>query len=361
MTHAIFAPTQLGPLALKNHFVMSPMTRSRAVEHNTPNALMATYYAQRAGAGLIITEGTSPSPNGLGYARIPGVYNEAQAKGWSEIARQVHAGGAKLFVQLMHTGRVSHALNLPAGAEVLAPSAVRLEGQMWTDAQQMQDYPVPRAMTTGEVEKALAEFANAAKLAVQAGCDGVELHAANGYLIEQFLNPHTNQRSDRFGGNVENRVRFALEAARMCAAAVGKEKVGIRLSPYGAFNGMSAYPEIDATYAALAEGLAKIGIVYVHVLDHSSMGSAPVPHAIKQGIRSRFPGVYIASGGLDLAKAEALLDAKECDLVGFARAFLANPDLVERLAHGWQLNAPDPKTFYTPGPEGYTDYPVHAA
>ena len=360
MTHSIFSPAQLGPLALHNHFVMAPMTRSRAVEANTPNALMATYYGQRSGAGLIVTEGTSPSPNGLGYARIPGAYNETQTAGWAEIAKAVHAGGAKLFLQLMHTGRVSHPLNLPAGAEVLAPSAVRLEqGQMWTDQKQMQDYPTPRAMSTGEVQAAIAEYVHASKNAVAAGCDGVELHGANGYLIEQFLNPKTNTRTDRFGGSIEHRVRFALETAEAAAKAIGKDKVGIRLSPYGAFNGMSPYPEIDATYAALAEGLSKLGIVYVHVLDHSAMGAPPVPQSVKTSIRSRFHGAMIQSGGLDLPKAEALLDSKQADLVGFGKAFLANPDLVARLEHGWELNEPDMATFYTPGNPGYTDYPTH--
>lgn len=361
MTHPIFAPTTLGPLSLRNRFVMSPMTRSRAVE-NVPNALMATYYAQRAGAGLIVTEGTSPSPNGLGYARIPGLFSAAQVEGWSKTTAAVHAKGGKIFVQLMHTGRVSHPLNLGPGGAVLAPSAVRLgEGQMYTDAQGMQDYPTPRAMSGQEVKEAVAEYATAARNAVKAGFDGIELHGANGYLIEQFLSPHTNQRTDGYGGSVEKRLQFVLEVARATADAIGKERVGIRLSPHGVFNAMAPYPEIEATYFELAQRLSALGLVYLHVLDHSAMGGPPVPESLKRGMRERFQGTFIASGGLDLAKAEALLDSKAADLVGFARAFLANPDLVERLAHGWPLNAPDLKTFYTPGVEGYTDYPSHAA
>jgi N-ethylmaleimide reductase len=361
MPHPIFEPAHLGALALQNRFVMSPMTRCRAGAENAPTELAATYYEQRATAGLIITEGTSPSPNGQGYARIPGLWNEAQVTGWSEVTRRVHAKGAKMFAQIMHTGRVSHPLNLPAGAEVLAPSAVRLEqGQMWTDAKQMQDYPTPRAMTGAEIETALHEHVTAAKNAIRAGFDGVELHSANGYLSEQFLNPHTNLRTDGYGGSVEKRTRFALEALTAIAGAIGQEKVGVRFSPYGAASGMAPYPEVDATYARLADELSKLGIVYVHVVDHSSMGAPPVPAAIKATIRERFKGCYIAAGGFTLATAEAVLDAKQADLVAFGRPFIGNPDFVARSAHGWDLTAPDMSTAYSPGAKGYTDYPVHA-
>ncbi len=360
MTNSIFAPFQLGPITLQNHIVMAPMTRSRAVENNAPNALIATFYAQRATAGLLITEGTSPSPNGLGYSRIPGLFSEAQVAGWSEVARAVHAAGGKIFVQLMHTGRVSHPLNLPAGAEVLAPSAVRLDGTIWTDQQQLQPYPTPRAMTTEEVQTAIAEYATAAKNAVRAGCDGVELHGANGYLIEQFINPHTNQRTDRYGGSVENRIRFALEVAKACADAIGSNRVGIRVSPYGAASGMTPYPEVDATYAALSAGLSKLGLIYIHVVDHSAMGAPNVPDEVKAIIRKGFTGVYIAAGGLDTPKAQALLDSKAADLVAFGRPFISNPDLVARMKNAWPLTAPVPATFYTPGAAGYTDYPAHS-
>lgn len=360
MPHPIFQPTQLGPFTLQNRFVMSPMTRSRAGEHNAPTALAATYYEQRASVGLIITEGTSPSPNGHGYARIPGLWNEAQVAGWSEVTRRVHVRGAKMFAQLMHTGRVSHPLNMPPGAAVLAPSAVRLEGaQMWTDQQQMQDYPIPRAMTEAEVETALQEHVTAARNAIKAGFDGVELHGANGYLTEQFLNPHTNQRTDGYGGSVAARTRFALEVIRGMAGAIGKERVGIRLSPYGAASGMKPYPEVDGTYARLADELSRLGIAYVHVVDHAAMGGVPVPPAVKSTIRARFAGAYIAAGGFDLASAERVIDDKQADLVAFGRPIYANPDLVARFAHGWALATPDMSTAYTPGPKGYTDYPGH--
>ncbi len=360
--HMIFQPAQLGPLTLQNRFVMSPMTRSRAGGGHVPTELAATYYEQRASAGLIVTEGTSPSPNGQGYARIPGLWSDAQVAGWTEVTRRVHAKGAKIFAQLMHTGRVSHPLNMPAGSEVLAPSAVRLEtGQMWTDQKQMQDYPTPRAMSGADIENALREHGAAAKNAVRAGFDGVELHSANGYLSEQFLNPHTNQRTDRYGGSVENRTRFALDAVRAMAGAIGKDKVGIRLSPYGAASGMAPYAEVDATYARLADELAKVGIAYVHVVDHSAMGAPPVPPAIKASIRERFKGIYIAAGGFTLETAEKVIDEKQADLVAFGRPFLANPDLIARFAHGWPIAKPDMSTAYTPGPKGYTDYPTYAA
>jgi len=361
MTSILFQPTHLGSLALQNHIVMAPMTRSRAGAHFAPTELAATYYEQRATAGLIITEGTSPSPNGQGYARIPGLWHEAQVSGWAEVTRRVHAKGAKIFAQLMHTGRVSHVLNLAEGAEVLAPSAVRLEGQMWTDEKQAQDYPTPRAMTEAEVQTAIQEHITAARNAVKAGFDGVELHGANGYLAEQFLNPHTNLRTDGYGASMEARTRFALEVVRGMADAIGKEKIGVRLSPYGTASGMSPYPEVDATYQRLANEFSKLGIAYLHVVDHSAMGAPPVPASIKKTIREHFKGTYIAAGGFDRASAEKVLQSKDADLVAFGRPFLANPDLVARLDHGWELASADMSKAYTPGPEGYIDYPAHSA
>ena len=230
----LFQALDTPSLQLANRIVMAPMTRSRAVDANTPNALMAEYYGQRATAGLVITEGTSPSPNGLGYARIPGLFNEAHVRGWKPVVDAVHAKGGKLFVQLMHTGRVSHAANLPAGAEVLAPTADVCPGEMYTDSQGMQPHTAPRAMSTTDIDRAVDEFATSARLAVEAGFDGIELHAANGYLIEQFLNANVNRRTDGYGAGIEGRNRFALEIARATADAIGAHRVGIRLSPYGA-------------------------------------------------------------------------------------------------------------------------------
>jgi len=354
----LFAPASLGPLTLHNHLVMAPMTRSRAREANTPNDLMAEYYGQRAGAGLIVTEGTSPSPNGTGYARIPGLWNDAQVAGWRKVTATVHAKGGRIFAQLMHTGRVGHPANLPAGAELVAPSAVALAGEMYTDAAGLQPYPMARAMSETDVRRAIEEFVQAARHAVAAGFDGVELHGANGYLIEQFLSPHTNRRDDAWGGSVDHRLTFALETARATAAAIGGERVGIRLSPHGVNAGMVPYPEIEETYTKLVERLAPLGLAYVHLVDHSSMGAPEVPEHLKLALRRAWPRTFIRSGGYDRARAEADLRAKRCDLVAFGRPFLANPDLVVRLERGLPLNAPDPKTFYTPGPAGYTDYPT---
>lgn len=357
----LFTPLTAPSLQLSNRIVMAPMTRSRAVDHNTPNALMAEYYSQRASAGLIVTEGTSPSPNGLGYARIPGLFNAEHVKGWKRVTDAVHARGGKIFVQLMHTGRVSHAANLPEGAEVLGPTAEACPGEMHTDAHGMQPHSAPRAMTEDDIAQAVAEYARSAQLAIEAGFDGVELHAANGYLIEQFLNANVNRRTDAYGGSIEGRNRFALEVVRATVAAIGAERVGIRLSPYGVFNGMGAYPDVEAQYMALTDELAQLGVLYVHLLDHSAMGAPPVPAEFKFRLRVAFHGVFILAGGFDQASAESALKAGHANLIAFARPFIANPDLVERMQAKAALNPLDMATFYTSGPKGYTDYPALSA
>lgn len=344
-------------LQLKNRVVMAPMTRSRAVERNAPNALMAEYYGQRAGAGLIVTEGTSPSPNGVGYARIPGLFNAEQVAGWRAVTDAVHAQGAKIFVQLMHTGRVAHVANLPAGAKVVGPTAAPLAGDMYTDAQGMQPHSPPQAMDAQAIAQAVDEFVKSAKLAVEAGFDGVELHAANGYLLEQFLNANVNTRDDAYGGSADKRNRLAIEVARATVAAIGADKVGIRVSPYGVFNGTGAFDGVEAQYLALARELGALKLAYLHLVDHSSMGAPAVPAAFKTQLRTAFGGNFIASGGLDRQSAEQVLTDGRGDLVAFGRAWLANPDLIERMKAGLPLNAPDPSTFYTPGAKGYTDYP----
>ena len=354
----LFTPFSLRNVPLRNRAVMSPMTRCRATSANTPNALMAEYYAQRAGAGLIITEGIAPSPNGLGYARIPGLFNADHVRGWTLATDAVHARGGKIVAQLMHVGRVAHVANLPAGAEVLGPTASALAGEMYTDGQGMQPHSTPRAMATDDIAAAVQAYAQSALLAVQAGFDGVELHAANGYLIEQFLNPNVNQRSDAYGLGIEGRNRFALEVVRAVCAAVGPQRVGIRLSPYGVFNGTGAFAEVDAQYLSLAAELSSLGLMYLHLLDHSAMGAPPVPATLKAQLREAFKGPFILAGGFDRQSAEQALAANQADLIGFGRAFLANPDLVERMRAGAPLHAPDMSTFYTADAKGYTDYPV---
>ena len=352
----LFSSARLGSMSLQNHLVMSPMTRSRALD-NLPNDLMATYYRQRATAGLIITEGTSPSPNGLGYPRIPGIFSAEQVAGWKAVTDAVHAEGARIFCQLMHTGRVTHPLNLPRDARVLAPSAVAASEEMYTDQEGMQPLPVPGVMTRADIDTAIDEFAQAARNAVEAGFDGIELHGANGYLLEQFLRPDSNRRDDEYGGSVENRARFVIETVEACCAAIGREKVGIRLSPYGVFNSMSPYDEMEADYLYLAQRLNDAGVVYIHLVDHSPMGAPAVPDSIKQGIREIFNGCLILSGGYDAERAEQDLAAGKADLIAVGRPFLANPDLVARWNNQSELNEPDFDTFYTPGEKGYTDYP----
>ncbi len=357
----LFEPLVTPSIQLANRAVMAPMTRSRAVEANTPNALMAEYYGQRASAGLIITEGTSPSPNGLGYARIPGLFNAAQVRGWKAVTDAVHAKGGKIFVQLMHTGRVTHAANLPAGAQVVGPTATVCPGEMYTDGQGMQPHSTPRAMSASDIAHAVQEYATSARLAIEAGFDGVELHAANGYLIEQFLNANVNQRTDDYGGSIGARNRFALEVASATVAAIGAHRVGIRLSPYGVFNSTGAFAEIEAQYLALTRELSQRGMLYLHLLDHSAMGAPPVPAEFKRQVRDAFKGLFILAGGFDRASADSALKAGQADLIAFARPFLANPDLVKRMQTGAPLNDVDMATFYTPGPKGYTDYPALAA
>lgn len=357
MSELLFSEFKLGRLTLKNRIVMAPMTRSRS-PNNIPADIVATYYAQRADAGLIITEGTSPSPDGVGYARIPGLYDDAQQAAWKKVTDAVHGAGGRIFVQLMHTGRVGHPANLPPNARVVAPSAVALAGEMHTDAKGPQPHPVPHALTEAEIEHVLGEYVAASKRAIAAGFDGVELHGANGYLIQQFLNTASNQRTDGWGGTVEGRVRFAAEVARRVAAAIGGERVGIRLSPAGGNGGMVVDPENDAVYLKLAAELRTAGLVYVHLVDHSAMGApAPKPELVK-GMREAFGGTLILAGGFDKAKAEAALQEKRGELIAFGRPFLANPTLVKKLRTGAPLRPFDFKRAYSPGPEGYVDQPL---
>lgn len=335
---------------------MSPMTRSRAIG-NVPADIAALYYGERAGAGLIVTEGTSPSPNGLGYARIPGLFSSEQVKGWKKVTDSVHQSGGLIFVQLMHTGRIGHELNLPAGASILAPSSVKPAGKMFTDAAGLQEFPVPKEMTVDDITVALDEFAFSAKMAMEAGFDGVELHGANGYLIEQFLSPVSNHRTDNYGGSVENRCRFVLEIVEKVALEIGKDRLGIRLSPYGVASDMPHYPEIDEEYTYLAEKLNYSNIGYVHLVDHSSMGAPEVPVSIKRMFREKFKNTLILSGGYTQERAAEDIEAGHADLIAFGKPFITNPDLVERFRNNWPLASNlDKSTLYTPGAKGYIDY-----
>ncbi|NIJ53813.1 alkene reductase [Dyadobacter arcticus] len=339
---------------LKNHIVMAPMTRSRAIG-NVPNDLMAKYYGQRTGAGLIITEGTSPAPDGLGYSRIPGIFNAEQTEGWKKVTSAVHAGDSKIFIQLMHTGRIAHTDNLPEGARVVGVSDVRAAGKMWTDQEGMVDNSQPEALTESGVQEVIAGFVKAAQNAVEAGFDGIELHNANGYLLEQFLNPHINNRTDQYGGSIENRSKATLEIAEKIAAAIGKDKVGIRFSPYSTVSDQTAYDvnEVHETYSYLAKKLNEIGIAYIHI----SL-NAETKRETLEAIRQNFTGTIILCNDLTPESAETLLGEGVADLVAFGRPFLANPDFVKRIELGAELNEMDPNTFFSAGEEGYIDYPT---
>lgn len=354
MPISLFDPTSLGPHRLQNHFVMNPMTRSRAGADGVPGAIMATYYGQRATVGLIVTEGVAPSADGRGYARIPGLWTQAQVAGWRRVTEAVHAKGGVIFAQLMHTGRVSHPANMDPQARILAPGAAPAPGLIHTDSHGMQDHPLPQAMTEADIAQTITDFATAARNAVAAGFDGIELHAAHGYLLDQFLSPLTNTRTDLWGGSVANRIRFVVAVAQAVAAAIGGDRVGIRLSPHGAAAGMQPYAAEAETCLALTAALAQAGLVYLHVVDHPALDDLS---QLRQSLRAKWPRSFMTGGSTDLAVAAAAIAAGQTDLISIGRAFIANPDLIRRLQHGLPLAEPDAATFYTPGPAGYTDYP----
>lgn len=351
----VFEPIKVGTWDLPQRFVMAPLTRNRAGEHQVPRDIAATYYGQRAGAGLIISEGTQPSAVGQGYLDTPGIHSPEQVAGWRAVADEVHAKGGRIVVQLMHVGRIAHPDN-KGGLETVAPSAIGAPGKMVTSAGQV-DHVVPRALTTEEVPSIVEDFVHAARSAVEAGLDGVELHAANGYLLHQFLAPSSNQRTDEFGGSPAGRTRLVLEVATAVADAIGGDRVGIRISP--AHNIQGALEEdpadVAATYGHLVDGLEPLGLAYLSVL-------ADPKSELVQDLRGRFGGILIANTGFsevtDLDEVEDIIDGGFADLVAVGRPFLANPDLAVRWRTRAELNEPNPKTFYGGGAEGYTDYPT---
>lgn len=348
----LFDPVRLGSLTLANRAVMAPMTRSRAGQGAVPTALAAEYYRQRATAGLIITEGTQPSASGQGYLDTPGLHTDEQEDGWRAVADAVHGAGGRIFAQLMHAGRISHPDHLPAGLHPVAPSAVTPAGQSFT-ATGPKDHLTPRALETAEIPGVVTDFADAARRAVAAGLDGVEVHGANGYLVQQFLAGNTNRRTDRYGGSATGRIRFAVEVVEAIAGAVGADRVGLRISPAKEVNGIAEDDSLEL-YTALVEALAPLDLAYLHLVE-------PADAAITEKVRATWPGTLIVNphpGDRPYAVlAENALD-RGADLVSFAKAFLANPDLVERLRRGAALNEPDPATFYGGDHRGYTDYPT---
>jgi N-ethylmaleimide reductase len=352
----LFSPVRIGELELPNRVLMAPMTRSRAGAGNVPTALNATYYAQRASAGLIISEATQVSPQGVGYPGTPGIHSDAQVEGWRAVTRAVHDLGGRIFLQLWHVGRISHPDLQPDGALPVAPSAIAAEGNAMTAAG-FKPFVAPRALDSGEIPGIVRQYADGARLARQAGFDGVEIHGANGYLIDQFLRTGTNRRTDEYGGSVANRARFLLEVTAAVSDVWGAGRVGVRLSPTGTFNSMSdADPAETFTHAARA--LNDFGLAYLHVTE-----TRPAPDGVvllTPAIRRAFRGPLIINGGFDLQTAASALRQGEGDAVAFAVKFLANPDLPARFAAGAPLNALDAATMYGGGDKGYTDYPALA-
>jgi len=363
---SLFTPYEMAGTTLANRIVMAPMTRSRNPDL-VANALTAQYYAQRASAGLIVTEGTPVTPSGQGYIAVPGIWSAAQTTGWKTVTDAVHAEGGRIFAQIWHVGRMSHSSLQPDGGAPHSASAVPVADSPFNQAfiVQADGTPArvpptpPRALETAEVAQLVQVFADAGANAVAAGFDGVEIHAANGYLFEQFLNPNVNQRTDQYGGSRDNRLRFTLEVVDALVQRIGADKVGIRLSPNGFVFDMQPYADNTDTYLQLAGELAKRGIAFLHLSDNGTGDGAPhaIDDALLAQLRAAFPGPLILAGKMTKARAQALLDAGLIDLAAFGQPFISNPDLVARLRDDLPLTEPDRNTYYGGDAHGYTDYP----
>lgn len=361
----LLTPLTTGKTSLTNRIWMAPLTRSRASQPgDVPSELNAAYYAQRASAGLIVTEATQVLRQGQGYAWTPGIYTDAQEAGWKHVVDKVHAAGGRLSMQLWHVGRISHHLLQENGAAPVAPSAIRAENSKsfvvlpdGTPSNEPTD--LPRALEKAELPGIVAAYVSGARRAIRAGFDFVEVHAANGYLLNQFLDSRANQRSDEYGGSLENRARLVLEVVDAIVAEVGADKVGVRLSPGGRFNDMHAEDSVETTLF-VAKALGQRGIAYLHIAEPDWAGGVALTDADRRALRQAFGGTLAFCGGYDAAKAEALLTSGVADAVAFGRPFIANPDLVARFAKGAELNQPDPATFYGGAEKGYTDYPTLA-
>lgn len=351
----LFSPLSLGPLTLPNRIIMAPMTRNRAPDC-VPNTLMAEYYLQRVEAGLLITEGSQISPEAVGYPATPGIHTDAQEAGWKKITDQIHAKNGRIFLQLWHCGRISHS-DFHSGAQPVSCSALSAKGQTYTPAG-LKDFVTPRALGLDEIPRVIADYAHAAERAKRAGFDGVEIHGANGYLIDQFLRDGSNQRTDNYGGSLENRTRFLLEVTEAVVKVWGAQRVGVRLSPLQAFNDMfDTNPK--ATFSHAVKQLNRFGLAYLHITEmgHDNPGAAGPAFDLTE-LRQLWQGVYISNGGYDKARANAAITEGTADAIAFGVPFLANPDLVKRLQSDAALNTPDPNTFYIGGERGYIDYPV---
>jgi N-ethylmaleimide reductase len=358
----LFDQYTLGKKQLANRIAMAPMTRSRATDGGTPTDLITEYYDQRAEAGLIISEGTNITEQGKGFLNTPGIFTQSHVEGWRKVTDAVHAKGSAFFLQLWHVGRIAHPENMATGLGPVAPSALAFERTVVTREGQ-KPVPVPHELSLAEVKQTVADYAAAAKLAIEAGCDGVEIHAANGYLPSQFIHDTSNRRTDEYGGSIENRIRFLVEVAQACAAAVGPERVGVRLTPFSAFNGATS-PDEAQLYSALIPALAKLDLAYLHAVRAEVSGNVTVQKTegqvlpdVLSFVRPLWPNTLIAAGSFDLQSAQAELAAGRADMIAFGRDFIANPDLVSRLHNGRPLAARNPAEWYGPAAEGYTDYP----
>jgi len=369
----LFTPTRLGPYTLKSRIVLPPLTRSRSTQPgNIPNDLMASYYGQRTGAGFMVTEGTQIEPRGQGYAWTPGIHSPEQVAGWRRVTERVHADGGVIFAQLWHVGRVSHTSLQPAGAAPVAPSAIQAQGvsvfiETGPGAGALAEPSLPRALTVAEIGELVAMYAQAAANAIDAGFDGVELHAANGYLINQFISSHSNVREDAYGGSLENRLRFLREVTQAVADKVGKERVGVRFAPL--FQGTDearvylglVEDDPHATYVQAIRVLEDIGIAYLSLAEADWDHAPPLPETFRTAARTAFSGRIIYAGKYTAARGEQAVVEGWGDLVAFGRPFIANPDLPQRIANGWPLNPVDPASMYGGTHAGYTDYPRYVA
>jgi N-ethylmaleimide reductase len=352
----LFSSIQLGPYVLKNRMAMAPMTRNRAGAGNVPQPMNVEHYAQRASAGLIITEGSQVAAEAVGYPATPGIHSAEQVAGWKKITDAVHAQGGRIFLQLWHCGRVSHPSLLPGGMLPLAPSAIKPSGQAVTP-EGMKPFETPHALALAEIPGIIEQYRSSARNALAAGFDGVEIHGANGYLPDQFLRDGSNQRSDAYGGSIANRARLMLEVVDAVCGVWGANRVGIRLSPLQPFNDMrDSNPE--ATFVYIVEQLNRFGLAYLHVTEMGKDApGAAGPAFDLQKLRTIWEGVYMTNGGYDLARGNAALALGFANMIAFGVPFLANPDLPERYAKSAPLNEPDAATFYGGAEQGYTDYP----
>ena len=355
----LFQPYPLGPLTLANRIVMAPLTRNRAGEGLVPSPLASTYYAQRASAGLIITEATQVSAQAQGYQDTPGLYTQDQIDGWRTVTDAVHARGGHIFVQLWHVGRISHVDLQPGNAAPVSASALRAQTKTFVN-NGFVDVSEPRALDIDELPAIVDDFRQAAANAIAAGFDGVEIHGANGYLLEQFIKDGANQRTDAYGGSVENRARLLLEVTAAVAREIGADRTGVRISPVSPANAISTVSDPQPQYDYIVDQLSALGIVYLHVVEGATGGPRDVAPFDFDGLRRRFNGTYLANNGYDLQLASARVSEGKADLVAFGRPFISNPDLVERLKRGAALAALNPATLYGGGAEGYTDYPTLA-